>query len=306
MRNFTVDVDQQLRGKNKDLNLDELVKLTQLVKYGVTAGDTGPEALPAADAVKKLPQGAEFQLQMLLSSIDAEKNVEIRDTIVEEWKAGFNMNGRPFRSNDGFFRLHLLDFTPSTPADIDGPDGKIKPAIYGSALADMIAQRAHDLNHANAEAFESKLRQYFIAKEDGKEVPDAELAEQYEALPTETITYLQIADSNYPLGRLPIGDMMGPNHYRDQQTGESGEEIVVMADRRVPDRATFDAESDAVKNEYRNIAGSNYQSQFGFTFTMNGPVAIIHPSPAIMGGIADRFTNGRISVNPELVRSNEG
>ncbi|MDR1745596.1 MAG: hypothetical protein LBS30_07585, partial [Planctomycetota bacterium] len=212
---------------------------------------------------------------------------------------------RPFKSDEGFFRMRLLDYQPSTPAAVDDADGKIVPAIRERALADMIAERAREINHGAAEEFESKLRQHFIAKEDGKPVPDAELAASFDALPTETLTYLEITDSQYAIGRLPVGDMMGPLPYADPDGG-SGEEIIVMAERRVPTRADFAAETDEVKTQFRGIATTNYQGNFGFTYTLSGPSAIIQPSPSIMAGLADRFEKGLLSINPDLVRPNEG
>ncbi len=303
LRNFTVDVDPQLRGANQDLQLDELVKLTPLVKYAVSAGDTGPEPLPTADVVKKLPQGSEFQMRDLLSSIDGEQDAVVRDSVVNEWKGGFSMLGRPFRSDDGFFRLKLLDYQPSTPAAIDDAEGGVRPEIREQALAGMIAERAREMNRTAAEEFESRLRRYFIAKEDGNPVPDAELAASFEALPAETLSYLEITDSQYAVGRLPIGDMMGPLPYADPD-GSTGQEIIVMAERRVPSRADFAAETDEVRAQFRGIASTNYQGNFGFTYTISGPSAIIQPSPSIMAGLADRFEKGQLSVNPDLVRPN--
>ncbi len=306
MRNITVDVDPQLRGINKDMSLDELVKLTPLVRYAVTAADTGPDALPAAEVVKKLPAGSEFQLLLLLGSIDGDQNIVNRDSVVEEWKSGFSQTGRPFRADDGYYRLQLLDYQPSTPAAIDGPDGKITPSIYESAIADMVGERAAEMARTQAEELEGKLRDYFAAREDSAPAPDAELAREFEAMPGETISYLQIADANYALGRLPIGDMMGPQAYRDQRTGETGQEIVVMVERRVPSREAFQAEPESTKNEYRILAGRNYRGDFGFTFTADGPTAIIQPSPTIMGGMADSANKGLLNINPELLRTNEG
>lgn len=309
VRNFTVDVDPQLRGANQDLSLDELVKLTPLVKYSVTAGDTGEETLVVGELLKKLPAGADLSLQNLLAGIDGQQDAAARDAIAADWKTGFNMMGRPFKAEGGFFRLRLLDYVPSVPAPIDDAEGNIRPEIREQALTDLIEEAAHELNRVKARDYEAKLRAHFIALEDGQPVPDAELAADFDKLPTETLTYLQITDSQYAIGRLPIGDMTPPRHYTTP-TGGNGEELIVMVDRRVPGRADYAAETEEAKTQVRALATLNYQGNFGFTAgtaaTGGLPGAVIQPSPAIMAGLADRFSKGLLGVNLELITPNEG
>ncbi len=305
LRNFKVDIDSQLLGQGADLPPAEMVKLAQMVKFGVTSGDTGAEPLPADQVVTKIPQGSDFQLQMLLNGIDAGPAAD-REAIVNEWKSGFNLSGNPFKGDHGYYRLRLLDYLPSTPAQIEDADGKVKAEYYDKAIEDLVGERVTEMAREDAEAMEAKVRAYMTAKEKGEAAPDAEFAHEFAALPTETVSYLRLADSDYELGRLPIGDLLGPKPYRDAATGERGQELVVMVERRVPTRAAFDAEKDEVKNTYRNIARANYRGNYGFTYTQTGPAATIQPSPAIMGGLSDRFNKGGIKVNPELLRTREG
>ncbi len=305
LRNFKVDIDSQLLGQAAEMPPAEMVKLAQMVKFGVTAGDTGAEPLPAEQVVAKIPQGSDFQLKMLLDGIDAGGPPD-RDAIVNEWKAGFNLSGNPFKGEQGYYRLRLLDYLPSTPAQIEDADGKVKPEYFDKAVEDLVGERTTELARADAEAMEAKVRAYMLAKEKGEPAPDAEFAHEFAGLPTETVSYLRLADSDYELGRLPIGDLLGPKPYRDPASGERGQELVVLVERRVPSRAAFEAESAETKNMYKNIARANYRGNYGFTYTQNGPAATIQPSPAIMGGLSDRFNKGGIKVNPELLRTREG
>ncbi len=302
-RNLTVDVDPQLRGPGLNLALPELVKLTQLAKYGVTAGDTGPDDLSAPDLLAKLPAGAPFNLRMLLDNIDNEGSAG-RDAIVNEWKGGYNLAGEPFRSDAGFFRLRLLDYKPSVPAPIDGPDGKISPAIYEQALIDMVGEKVSEMVADKARAEADKLRVNLEAKEKGAPAPDAAVATEFAALPEETIPYLQIPDADYELVRLTVGDLMGPRPYTDPVAGTSGQELVVVVERRLPSRADFEAEPTETKSLFRQMTGRYFRGNFGFNYTRQGPVAIIQPSPTVMGGLVDKLNKGEIYVNPELLRSN--
>lgn len=304
LRNFTVDVDSQLR-RESEVDLEELVKLAPMVKYGVTAGDTGTELLVSTEIVGTLPQGGDIQLQMFLDSIDSQPEAA-RDSMIEEWKSGFNLAGRPFRGDKGYYRMRLVDYVPSKPAEIDDADGNVKPEYHERAIEDMVGDLASEKAHSEALDMEAKIRAYMSAKERGEPAPDAEVASEFEALPSETLSYLQIADANYQLGRLPIGDIMGPQPYIDPRTGERGQELVVMVNRRVPSRETFEAEPNDVKQNYRAFALRNYQGNYGFTYTMNGPAALIAPSPTVMSGLANRFNTGQIGVNPDLIRTNEG
>lgn len=303
LRNLTVDVDPQLRGQGSSLPLAELAKLAQLVKYGVIAGETGAETLAISDAIAKLPAGAPFELRTILEGIDAEP-AQVRDALIKEWKDGFNLSLRPFPSDVGFFRLHLLDYKPSVPAVVDTPEGTIKPGIYEMALVDMVGDRVASLTSEKAKEMESRLRSLMEAREKGAEPPDPEMAAELAQLPEEVIPYTQIDNANYALGRLQVGDMTEPTPYIDPATGAKGMEVTVLVERRLPTRESFEQEPEEVRARFRQLALSNYRGNYGFTYTMRGPAAVIQPSPTIMAGLVDRFYKSEITVNPELIRSN--
>lgn len=309
MRNFTVDVDPQLRGSAaSEMELSELVKLTQLVKYGAVAGGTGSEPISAPAVAAALPEGTDFQIGMLLDGIDSEVE-PARQAMIDEWSGNFSLVTRPFKSDKGYYRLRLLEYKSSTPAEIEAEDGKIKPEYYELALADMVGARMEDTLRNQATDTEQKIRAYLEAKDRGEPAPDAEMAAEYERMPTDVIPYLQITDANYELGRLPVGDLLGPIPYRDPETGKRGQELIVMVERRVPTRAAFEAEPEETRARFRQLANSNFQGSTGFTYTLYGPAAIIQPGAAIMGGLMDRLYKSTIRVNPELLRetqANEG
>lgn len=309
LRNLTVDVDSQLRGQGSTLPLPELAKLAQLVKYGVSAGETAPETLDLTEVIGKLPAGAPFELRTLLEGLDAE-TPQNRDALIAEWKEGFNLSLRPFRSDAGFFRLRLLDYRPSLPAAIDTPEGTIRPEIYEMALVDMVGDRVGVLIAEKAREMEGRLRSYMEAKEKGADQPDPEMAAELAQLPEEVIPYANIDDANYALGRLQVGDLTEPTPYVNPANGAKGMEITVMFERRLPSREAFAREPEDIRARFRQLALNNYRGNFGFTYTMRGPAAVIQPGPTVMAGLVDRFYNAQITVNPELLRAdnanNEG
>lgn len=302
IRNFTIDVDPQLRKQSAELELSELVKLTPLLKYGVIGADTGPEPLSSAEVMKKLPEGADFMLRMMLEGFDDEPGSE-RDTFFDEWKAGYLLLGRPFKAEKGYFRLRLLDFQPSTPMAIEDEEGNIRPEILERAVADMIGDRADELVNQQASDMEQRLRAYFVTLERGEEPTDAALVEEFGELPSETITYLKLVEEDSELIRLSIGDIMGPLPYKDPETGTDGREIVALVERRLPTRATFRAESQEYKNRLTQNASLPYRGGLSFTYTTQGPTAVVQPGLTILASLWARYYQGRITVNPELVRA---
>ncbi len=297
LRNVSVDVDPQLRSQ-QELPPEELVKLTQLAKYGAVAGDTGAEAVPSRDVAAHFPEGVSPEFALALEAVDTSP-AEMRDSIIADLRSGFNLADRPYRSDKGFFRVRLLDYQPSTPALLDGPDGKMNGEVFETALADMVGERAAEMAREQAEETEAKVRELMLARESGQPAPDAEFAAEFDLMPTDTVSYLNIADNNYAMGTLPIGDVLGPHPYVDQ-SGERGQELIVMMDRRVPGRGTFAAESEEEKDKYRSIALSNYRGSYGVTYGAAGPTAFINPGPSLWGGMLDQFYKGGIRVNPEL------
>ncbi|MCC8179828.1 MAG: hypothetical protein LIP23_02820, partial [Planctomycetes bacterium] len=180
-----------------------------------------------------------------------------------------------------------------------GEDGVIKPDVYELALEDMVAERVAAMVREKALATEADIRALLAARKEGGEAPNPEMAQEFDALPLETRPYVQIADENYELGTLVVGDMLGPIPYTDPQTGARGQELVVMMERRVPAAETFAASDETNRNQYTYLSRLQYQGSFGFTYAENGPTAIIQPSPAMLAGIADKFNRGELSVNQE-------
>ncbi len=303
LRNFTVDVDPQLRS-HADMPLDELSKLAQLAKYGVRAGDTGDTALPTAELVAKLPEGAGNELEPLLTEIDAAR-LDARDAMIEEWKDSYSLAMRPVRTEDGYIRLRLLEYIPSRPAELEDADGAVKKDLFDQAVEDMVTARAAELVRERALEVEASLREMLAARQDGRDV-DAETASDFDSLATETIAYTAIPDGSYELGRMTVGEILGPLPFSDLAAGANGQELLVLVDRRVPSREAFDNETPEAKAGVRQMALSNFRGNFGFTYTFTGPAAIIQPSPAIMAGIAERFNRGQIRLNPELLGQTGG
>lgn len=302
-RNFTVDVDPQLR-EQSDMAPGDLIKLAQLAKHGVAIGDTGPEGVAPADILKALPEGAGMEFGSALEAIDGFAPA-VRDAIIADLKNGYNLSGPAYRAERGLYRLHLVNYQPSTPALLDGPDGKMVPALYETALSDMVGDRAAEMAHQEAADVEAKILAYTTAKQKGEAFPDPEFAEQFEGLPTSVIPYLQIADSSYGIGTLPIGDVMAPRPFVDPETGTRGQELIAVVDRRVPARSTFDSEPEDVKLRYRQIALANYRGNYGVAESQNGGLAVhINPSASLMGGLLDRYFKGQIRVNMDLFSGN--
>lgn len=303
LRNLTIDVDPQLREQGGELSLDELGKLTQLAKYGAITGDTGPEALDAEAAVARLPAGSPFSLRFLLEQLDAQREA-LADTI-GEWRRGFNLEGRPVKADAGFFRFRIVDYVPSEPLDIENEEGKVLPAIWETVLTDLAGRRADALATERAAETESRLRALLDARERGEEPPDRETAEEYDALESEVIPYASLPEDRYQLGRLPVGDIFGPEPYTDGPSGTAGQELLVMAERRLPTREAFQAESAEERDWYLQRTAGNFRGMASFTFSREGyPVALIQPSPAVMAGLADRFNREAISINQSWLRNN--
>jgi hypothetical protein len=230
----------------------------------------------------------------------------MKNSILDDLRAGFNMADRPYRAEAGLFRIRLLDYEASTSASLDGEGGKMNPELFELALADMVGERATAMAREQAEATEAQVRELMLARENKEAAPDAEFSAEFDAMPTDTVSYLNIADNNYAMGTLPIGDILGPHPYFDP-SGERGQELIVMVERHVPSRATFAAEPQDVKDNYRAIALNNYRGAYGVTFTQTGPTAFINPGPSLWGGLIDKLYKGEIRINPELTQTgNEG
>lgn len=300
LRNFQFDVDPQLRAQTQ-LDPAELVKLTQLAKYGAVSGDTGSELLPPAEVIKKLPAGTDLVFRTLLEDMDDRFSPAEKATFLEQWKKGYILDTPPFKAETGYFRIRLIDYQPSTPSAVNDADGKIIPGIFETAVTDMVNERVSEIVSERAAEVEQKLRALMQAREKGETAPDADMAAQFDALTTEYIPYMELDEPRFALGRLIVGDLLGPLPI------DNGREIVVLVERRIPDLKAYEAETAAVKSQLRQNVAGFYQGGIGFTYTVNGPSAVIQPSPTAMGALATRFNNGQIVINPELLRNeNEG
>ena len=308
LRNFNFDIDPQIRSQAK-LDPAELVKLTPLAKYGVTAGDTGAEPLSPAEVIAKLPEGAAGALAAALEDLDDRAVPAERDALIAQWKEGYlpdhALFREPFRADNGYFRLRLVDYRPSTPIDINDADGNIKPEILEIAVADMIGERAAGIVEERAAEMERKLYALIDARDKGGEIPDADIAESFDALPTETIAYMNLNNADFALGRLEVGGLLGPLPFTDG--AQSGQEIIALVGRRVPDRAAFDALPEQDRNYYLQQTANAFRGGMTYDFSLGFPILTIQPSPTAMGAIAHRFNQGQILVNPELLDTpNEG
>lgn len=301
MRNFTVDVDPQLRTQG-GLPLDELVKLTQLAKYGVKAAETGPAPISSTEIGKYFPPGIASDLLEGLEIVDSVP-AERRAELIEQWKSGFELAGRPIIGDDGIIRIRLLDYVPSVPSAIDGPDDKVKPEFYEMALADLVGIRVEELVREKAIATEADIRAYVEAKEKGEPAPDAEFAQQYESLTAETLNYEQLYNNNdQDVLALAIGEMVGPRPYTDSETGETAQEIVVMFDRLLPSREDFAAAPLMVKDQMRQTALASTRGRMSFVPGQEGYRVVVQPSISIWGRLYDRIMKRELSINPELAR----
>ncbi|MDR1535981.1 MAG: SurA N-terminal domain-containing protein [Planctomycetota bacterium] len=303
LRNFLVDIDPQLRGQGAGMPAEELVKLTQLAKYGVVAGDTGPEALKIPEVAAKLPAGSTLDIRLILEQLDSQSGrlAEAR----ENWKNGFNLEERPFAADEGLFRFRILEYNPSAPLEVDNPEGEIRPEIFELALADLVGERTAELTSERATEMESRLRAVLESRERGEIPDDREMAEEFDRLEEEIIPYIGIPDKEFQLGRLPVGDILGPAPYSSGEGGETGLELTAMVARRLPGRETFLAEPPEEINSYRRMVAANFWGNAGFTYNQGYPGAVIRPSPTVMGGLSDRLSRGEISINREWLQ-NEG
>lgn len=300
MRNYTVDVDPQLRRQGGELELPELLKLTALAKFGAVGNDTGAELLSPADVLKKLPAGADATLRMMLESLGSQTDLE-QDEDFRQWQSGYLLLGRPFRSDEGYFRLRLLEFKPSSPMAVDDADGNIRPEIFELAVADLVGERADELVDQQAARAEEDLRALMAERERNAAAASGAAAE-FAALPVESIPYAKLVEDNSPLLRLSVGELVGPFPYKDPQTGADGRELVALVERRLPSPASFAAEPETVKNRVRQGAAGAFQTGISLSYTMRGPAIVIQPNPAIMGDLLARNLRGEVTVNPLLLR----
>ncbi|MDR3077430.1 MAG: SurA N-terminal domain-containing protein [Planctomycetota bacterium] len=310
-RNLTLDVDPQLMTQGESLEPSELVKLAQLARYGVTAGDTGPELLDSSRLAEKLPVDELLDLGFTLNWLD--RNPASSEEGIQAWKKGFNLEGNPFSSDQGLFRLKLLDYRASEPLPLDDPDGSLNRAILELALADMTEDRADEMVRETIEELKVRLMALMEAKERGDEPPDQELAADFEQLQEEAIPYMRIEGNNQQLLRMTVGDIVDPADFKNPETGESGLEIMALVGRRIPTRGAFLAEPAEVRDRYRQAVMNFYLGNVGFfSYSQANPGmgpgpggAGIRPSPAIMGSLVERASKGEIFLDPAWTREGD-
>ena len=309
-RNLTLDVDQQLASQGESLEPSELVKLAQLARYGVIAGDTGPELLESSELAGRLPVDEMVDLGFTLNWLD--RNSASAGEGIEAWKKGFNLEGRPFSSDKGLFRLKLLDYRPSEPLPIDEADGTMNAAIRELALSDMVEDRADEMVRESAEELKTRLMALMEARERGTEPPDRELASDFDLLGEESISYMKIEGDSQQLVRMTVGDIVDPMAFNDPETGESGVEMTALVGRRIPSRGAFMAEPPEARDRYRQAVMAFYLGGAGFSSLgsqIPGAVpggAGIKPGPAVMGSLVERAARGDIYLNPARAGAGEG
>jgi hypothetical protein len=166
----------------------------------------------------------------------------------------------------------------------------------------MVGNRVDQLIQERAAETERRIRDYLLASERGEASADGEVGRELAELPVETIPYAELRGEVVALARLPIGDIAGPFPYAGAD-GEKGLELMLVADRRLPSRDAYEALPAAEKSQLRQTAVNEFRGNFGFSYDQSGPVAVINPGPAILGGIYDRLSKNRITINPQLVAS---
>lgn len=301
LRNFTVDVDAQLRGPGVGMEASELVKLTPLVKYGAVAGNTGDEALAAAEIAARLPEGTEYNMARLLNDIDGDQNTVMRQGMIDEWKNNFGLITRPFKSEKGYFRVRLKEYQPSSAAEIDTEDGAIKPEYYELALADIVGERTAEIVREQALEMEEKVRAHLRALEEGEEVPDPEMEREYDSMPTDVLAYSALSGPEFEIGRLPVGELLGPLPYADPQTNEQGQELVIMVQRLAPTWENFLEQPEQTQLQYRNQVAREFQGGTGFSYGIYGPTVIVQPGATVLGELLSRMYSGELRVSQSLL-----
>lgn len=301
LRNLTVDIDTQLR-QHGGMDVAELGKLTQLVKYGVKTGVTGDEPLTAVEIATGSPISP---LPALVERLTIFDNIspELRNNEVEMWKAGFLVDSNPMRTDEGLVRLKLLDYEPSAPVAIDDADGKIKPELFDLAVSDLVDIQVATLTHARAQETQQQLVSLVEARENGGEV-DEETAALFDELPTETMNYRDMTANDAEFIRMGIGEVRGPLIVptpRGAPLGSNAWDVAVLTERRVPNRASFESEGEDVRTRYLNSLVTANQGQVGYTIAGGGLMQAVQPSQAMIVAFWDKYMKNRVSINPELL-----
>lgn len=302
LRNLSFDVDPALRS-NGELSIDEIGKLTPLVKYGVRSGSTGPELHTAVELATDsafAPLGPLVELLNILDNVPA----AARATETENWKKGFMVTSNAFPTDKGYLRLRLTEYTPSAPVEINDADGNIKADLLESATADLIFKRIVEITEEKAEGIAEEIRTLITARQAGEEYSE-ETATLVEELPTEMRTYRQLTNTtDFEFGKMGIGEVRGPLIVPDadgQQTGSW--DALVLTERRIPSRETFDKEPEAVKTQYENEIIQNRAAviQPNMSAQNNSFIMALQPSEAMTVDFWEKIMSQDIRINAEVL-----
>lgn len=301
LRNLTVDVDQQLR-EHGGMAVEELAKLTPLLKNDVKTGDTGADLRTAVELASSgvlAPMPTLVDMLTLLDQIPP----EMRDGEVDNWKSAYLLTTSPMRNDQGYVRLKLLDYQPSVPVEIGGAGEKIDSELLETALADMIDRRVRELTRERADEIERQIGDLMEARRAGGE-GDPETGELFDQLPVESKSYREIATAaDLEFGRMGIGEVRGPVAVSAAPgVADAGAwDILVLTERRVPNQAAFEAEPVTVKRDYADRVRSSGMGRIGFSFAGGGLVRTVQPSEAMRVAFWDKIGRREIVVNPELL-----
>ncbi len=302
LRNLSFDIDPALR-TNGELPIDEIGKLTPLVKYGVKTGSTGPElhtAVELATSSAFSPLGPLVELLNVLDSIAP----EMRATETENWKKGFLVTSNAFPTEKGYLRLRLTEYTPSAPVEVNDADGNIKPELFEEAVADLIFKRIVEITEEKAEGIVEEVRSLIAARQAGEEYSE-ETATLVEELPTETRSYRQLTNTtDFEFGKMGIGEVRGPLIVPDADGKQTGSwDALVLTERRIPSRETFDKEPDAVKTQYENEIIQNRAAviQPNMNSQNNSFIMALQPSEAMTVDFWEKIMNQDIRINAEVL-----
>ena len=298
LRNLAVDVDPQLRDY-PDLTLEELGKLTPLVKNSVRTGVTADELLTADELVAGSLFDGETSFKTLLDMLDG-VDADSRDPQIEQWRSGFDLGIRPIKVPQGYLRLRLLAYQPSRAAEIDDSDGTIRAGIRDLAVTDLVGERVAELAMGTAGETMEKLRAYYDAVAAG-EKPGDEFARFVEAVPEEAIAYSQVnATDDGEFVMLGVGDLQPPKPFTDIGSGAKGWEIRVVTGRHVPSRSAFDAEAPETRNGIRMELAQNIRGQIGLGFSTSGLMYQVRPTNAMWATFLERMRKDELTPNPEV------
>lgn len=326
LRNVRIDLDPQLRKAVREgISIDDLSKQALLAKEGVRIGTTGDKPMTVEELSNLSIFGPNSNLAPFLNAIDM-GNPETRNPRIEQWKTAFDsdvwqgISGRNdsylVRGAEGYMRLRLLDYAESKPIAITGD---LPPQILEAAIADLEALRVEELV---AERLKEAEKEVMVAFEsagaaEGSKAKAQEILANIkpERYPYYALTYLaymmnpgdqlKAMAQAKALSNLAVGDFMPPSPYFDMSTGETGQEVLVLVDRIVPSRQSFDEEAEAVRMDYVRQAIEERRGSLRVgSVRQNGPpMAVLFIGEAYTIAMLERILSGDIAVYGDLMRA---